>query len=406
MNQAQSPSTGPLSAIREFLKLESSSGILLVLAGVLAMIAANTPLADGYEALLETPFKIQFGGFVLDKPLYVWVNDLLMAVFFLLVGLEIKREVVMGELSESSKVALPAIAALGGMIVPAALYAALNWNDPVGIRGWAIPSATDIAFALGVLSLFGERVPVGLKIFLMTLAVLDDLGAIVIIALFYTSDLSVTALLFALLAIVVLFTLNRFGVQRIAAYMLVGAALWLCVLKSGVHATLAGVIAALFLPATGPGVDREHSPLRKLEHSLHPWVAFGILPIFAFSNAGIDLSGMSLGDLMQPIPLGIMLGLFVGKQIGVFSFAWASVKLGLARLPTGVEFRHVYAASIICGIGFTMSLFIGMLAFEEVASEEIIAAEKLGILMGSLISAAVGSVVLHLVLPKGRSSHA
>jgi NhaA family Na+:H+ antiporter len=395
-----------MSAIREFLKLESASGILLVVAGVLAMVAANTPLADGYEALLQTQFKVQLGEFKLDKPLVIWVNDLLMAVFFLLVGLEIKREVVMGELSESSKVALPAIAALGGMIVPAALYAALNWNDPVGIRGWAIPSATDIAFALGVLSLFGERVPVGLKIFLMTLAVLDDLGAIVIIALFYTSDLSLTALLLALLAIVVLFTLNRFGVQRIAAYMLVGAALWLCVLKSGVHATLAGVIAALFLPATGAGGDREHSPLRKLEHSLHPWVAFGILPVFAFSNAGIGLSGMSLGDLMQPIPLGIMLGLFVGKQVGVFSFAWASVKLGLARLPTGVEFRHVYGASIICGIGFTMSLFIGMLAFENVASEEIVAAEKLGILMGSLISASVGAAVLHLVLPKGRSNHA
>jgi NhaA family Na+:H+ antiporter len=395
-----------MSAIREFLKLESASGILLVVAGVLAMVAANTPLADGYEALLQTQFKVQLGEFKLDKPLVIWVNDLLMAVFFLLVGLEIKREVVMGELSESSKVALPAIAALGGMIVPAALYAALNWNDPVGIRGWAIPSATDIAFALGVLSLFGERVPVGLKIFLMTLAVLDDLGAIVIIALFYTSDLSLTALLLALLAIVVLFTLNRFGVQRIAAYMLVGAALWLCVLKSGVHATLAGVIAALFLPATGAGGDREHSPLRKLEHSLHPWVAFGILPVFAFSNAGIGLSGMSLGDLMQPIPLGIMLGLFVGKQVGVFSFAWASVKLGLARLPTGVEFRHVYGAAIICGIGFTMSLFIGMLAFENVGSEEIVAAEKLGILMGSLISASVGAAVLHLVLPKGRSNHA
>jgi NhaA family Na+:H+ antiporter len=395
-----------MSAIREFLKLESASGILLVIAGVLAMVAANTPLADGYVGLLQTQFKVQLGEFKLDKPLVIWVNDLLMAIFFLLVGLEIKREVVMGELSESSKVALPAIAALGGMIVPAAIYAALNWADPVGIRGWAIPSATDIAFALGVLSLFGERVPVGLKIFLMTLAVLDDLGAIVIIALFYTSDLSVTALLFALLAIVVLFTLNRFGVQRIAAYMLVGAALWLCVLKSGVHATLAGVIAALFLPSTGAGGDREHSPLRTLEHSLHPWVAFGILPIFAFSNAGIDLSGMSLGDLMQPIPLGIMLGLFVGKQVGVFSFAWASVKLGLARLPTGVEFRHVYGASIICGIGFTMSLFIGMLAFEEVASEEIVAAEKLGILMGSLVSAAVGSAVLQIVLPKGRSSHA
>ena len=405
MSQVHTPSAGPMTAIREFLKLESASGILLVVAGVLAMVAANTPLADGYEALLQTQFKVQLGEFKLDKPLVIWVNDLLMAIFFLLVGLEIKREVVMGELSDSSKVALPAIAALGGMIVPAAIYAALNWNDPVGIRGWAIPSATDIAFALGVLSLLGERVPVGLKIFLMTLAVLDDLGAIVIIALFYTDGLSLTALMLAGLAVAVLFALNRFGVLRIAPYMLVGAVLWLCVLKSGVHATLAGVVAALFVPATGLAGDREHSPLRRLEHSLHPWVAFGILPIFAFSNAGVALEGMSLRDLLQPIPLGIMLGLFVGKQVGVFTFAWAAVKLGIARLPTGVEFRHVYGAAIICGIGFTMSLFIGMLAFEDTEIGKFIVTDKLGILVGSLISAVVGYVVLHLVLPKGRCSN-
>jgi NhaA family Na+:H+ antiporter len=405
MSQVHTPSAGPMTAIREFLKLESASGILLVVAGVLAMVAANTPLADGYEALLQTQFKVQLGEFKLDKPLVIWVNDLLMAIFFLLVGLEIKREVVMGELSDSSKVALPAIAALGGMIVPAAIYAALNWNDPVGIRGWAIPSATDIAFALGVLSLLGERVPVGLKIFLMTLAVLDDLGAIVIIALFYTDGLSLTALMLAGLAVAVLFALNRFGVLRIAPYMLVGSVLWLCVLKSGVHATLAGVVAALFVPATGLAGDREHSPLRRLEHSLHPWVAFGILPIFAFSNAGVALEGMSLRDLLQPIPLGIMLGLFVGKQVGVFTFAWAAVKLGIARLPTGVEFRHVYGAAIICGIGFTMSLFIGMLAFEDTEIGKFIVTDKLGILVGSLTSAVVGYVVLHLVLPKGRCSN-
>jgi NhaA family Na+:H+ antiporter len=404
MSQAHGSTISPVSAIREFLKLESASGILLVVAGALAMVAANTPLADWYEALLQTQFKIQLGEFALDKPLVVWVNDLLMAIFFLIVGLEIKREVVMGELSDASKVALPAIAALGGMIVPAAIYAALNWNDPVGVRGWAIPSATDIAFALGVLSLFGERVPVGLKIFLMTLAVLDDLGAIVIIALFYTSDLSLTALMFAGLSVVVLFALNRLGVRRIAAYILVGAVLWFCVLKSGVHATLAGVVTALFVPAGGG--DPEHSPLRRLEHSLHPWVAFGILPVFAFSNAGVDLEGMSIADLLQPIPLGIMLGLFVGKQLGVFTFAYAAVKLGLARLPTGVEFKHVYGAAIICGIGFTMSLFIGMLAFENAASGEVVVTDKLGILVGSLVSAVVGYVVLHFVLPKGRSGHA
>lgn len=404
MSEAHSHSAGPLTAIREFLKLESASGILLVVAGALAMVAANTPLADWYEALLQTQFKIQLGEFKLDKPLVVWVNDLLMAIFFLIVGLELKREAVMGELSDSSKVALPAVAALGGMVVPAAIYAALNWHDPVGVRGWAIPSATDIAFALGVLALFGERVPVGLKIFLMTLAVLDDLGAIVIIALFYTSDLSLTALLFAGLAVVGLFALNRLGVHRIAPYILVGTVLWVCVLKSGVHATLAGVVAALFVPAT-VGNGTEHSPLRRLEHSLHPWVAFGILPVFAFSNAGVDLEGMSLRDLLQPIPLGIMLGLVIGKQLGVFTFAWAVVKLGFAKLPTGVEFRHVYGASIICGIGFTMSLFIGMLAFENAATGEVIVTDKLGILVGSLVSAVVGYVVLQLVLPKGRCTH-
>jgi NhaA family Na+:H+ antiporter len=403
MSQAKENQINPLVALREFLKLESAGGILLVVAGALAMVAANTPLADWYEALLQLPFKIQLGEFKLDKPLFVWVNDLLMAIFFLLVGLEIKREAVMGELSDTSKVALPAIAALGGMIVPAGIYAALNWNDPVGINGWAIPSATDIAFALGVLSLFGERVPVGLKIFLMTLAVLDDLGAIVIIALFYTSDLSVTALMFAGVAVAALLALNRLGVVRIAPYILAGTVLWVCVLKSGVHATLAGVVTAMFVPARNPA-NPEHPPLGTLEHALHPWVAFGILPIFAFSNAGVDLEGLSLRDLLEPVPLGIMLGLFVGKQLGVFAFAWGAVKLGLARLPSGVSFGQVYGAAILCGIGFTMSLFIGMLAFEGSPGGEVIVTDRLGVLVGTLISAALGYVVLHFVLPKGRSS--
>jgi len=403
MSSNHSQEIAPLTAIREFLKLESSSGILLVLAGTLAMVAANTMLAGWYEALLSTPFKIQLGAFKLDKPLVIWVNDLLMAIFFLLVGLEIKREVVMGELSDPAKVALPAIAALGGMVVPAGIYAWINWGDPVGVRGWAIPSATDIAFALGVLSLFGERVPVGLKIFLMTLAVLDDLGAIVIIALFYTSDLSVEALMFAGLAIAGLLALNRFGVVRIAPYILVGLVLWVCVLKSGVHATLAGVVTALLIPARNPA-HPSHPPLTRLEHALHPWVAFGILPVFAFANAGVSLEGLSITDLLQPIPLGIMLGLFVGKQLGVFSFAWLAVKLGLARLPSGVDFKQVYAVAIICGIGFTMSLFIGMLAFENTSAGEVISTDKLGVLAGSFISAMVGYAVLHLVLPRGRSS--
>jgi len=385
-------------ALRDFLKLESASGILLVIAGALAMIAANSPLYEMYQTFLQTPIKLQVGAFKLDKTLLIWINDLLMAIFFLLVGLEIKREIVAGELSDRTKVALPAIAAIGGMVVPAAIYASLNWNDPVGIRGWAIPSATDIAFALGVLSLFGNRVPVGLKVFLMTLAVLDDLGAIVIIALFYTSDLSVDALMGAGAAIVALFVLNRTGVTRIAAYMLVGTALWVFVLKSGVHATLAGVVAALFVPTADPA-HPDHPPSSRLEHSLHPWVAFGILPIFAFANAGVNLTGMSLRNLLDPIPLGILLGLFVGKQVGVFTFSWVAVKSGLARLPSGVTFAQVYGAAILCGIGFTMSLFIGMLAFENAAPGEVIVSDRIGILAGTLISAVLGSLVLHWVLP-------
>jgi len=403
MSNNQNQPLVPLTAIREFLKLESASGILLVIAGALAMVAANTVLAPWYDALLSTPFKIQLGDFKLDKPLVIWINDLLMAIFFLLVGLEIKREVVMGELSDSSKVALPAIAALGGMVVPAAIYAWINWGDEVAMRGWAIPSATDIAFALGVLSLFGERVPVGLKIFLMTLAVLDDLGAIIIIALFYTSNLSVEALLLAGLAIAGLLALNRFGVRTIAPYMLVGLVLWVCVLKSGVHATLAGVVTALFVPARDPQ-DPEHPTLMRLEHALHPWVAFGILPIFAFANAGVSLAGLSLADLLQPIPLGIMLGLLIGKQVGVFGFSWVAVKLGLARLPSGVDFRQVYGAAVLCGIGFTMSLFIGMLAFEGSPGGDAIVTGRLGVLSGTLLSAAIGYLVLQFALPRGRSA--
>jgi len=397
--------SSPVAALRDFLKLESASGILLVLAGVLAMIAANTPLSEAYQAFLQTPVKVQVGAFKIDKTLLLWIDDLLMAIFFLLIGLEIKREIVAGELSERSKVALPAIAALGGMIVPATIYAALNWNDPIGIRGWAIPSATDIAFALGVLSLFGSRVPVGLKVFLLTLAVLDDLGAIIIIALFYSSDLSVQALLSAAVAIVTLFVLNRAGVTRIAPYILVGTVLWVFVLKSGVHATLAGVVTALFVPTSDPA-HPDHPTSSRLEHSLHPWVAFGILPLFAFANAGVNFEGMSLYNLLDPIPLGILLGLFVGKQVGVFTFSWLAVKAGLARLPSGVTFAQVYGTAILCGIGFTMSLLIGVLAFENTASGEVIVTDRLGILAGTLLSAVVGAFVLHWALPRNSGTSA
>jgi Na+:H+ antiporter, NhaA family len=388
----------PLAAIREFLKLESAAGMLLVIAGVLAMLAANTPLAGLYDALLEVPFGVRLGSFRLDKPVLLWINDLLMAIFFLLVGLEIKREVVMGELSSAAKIALPAFAATGGMLVPVALYVWLNWQDPVGIRGWAIPAATDIAFALGALALFGARAPLGLKVFLMTLAVLDDLGAIVIIALFYSIDLSMIALAGAAVAVIALVTLNRCGVTRIAAYLLVGALLWLCVLKSGVHATLAGVVTALCIPERDSR-DPERSPLKALEHALHPWVAYAILPVFAFANAGVSLAGLSVADLLAPIPLGIVLGLVVGKQLGVFVFSAAAIGLGLARLPEGVDLRQIYGAALLCGIGFTMSLFIGSLAFEGLEAG-VVASDRLGILIGSTISAVAGCLVLQFVLPR------
>jgi NhaA family Na+:H+ antiporter len=388
-----------LAPIREFLRLESASGVLLFISAALALVFANTALAELYHGLLQVPFEIRLGDFVLAKPLVVWINDLLMAIFFLLVGLEIKREATTGELSEPAKIALPAIAALGGMVVPAAIYAALNAGDSVGLRGWAIPSATDIAFALGVLSLFGPRVPLGLKVFLMTLAVLDDLGAIVIIALVYTGKLSPVSLGLAGTAIVVLWGLASARVTRIAAYMLVGIALWLCVLKSGVHATLAGVIAALFIPVRDPR-DPEHGPLARLEHALHPWVAFGILPLFAFANSGVSLDGLAWTDMLHPIPLGIALGLFVGKQVGVFTFAWGAVKLGLARLPAGVTIAQIYGAAILCGIGFTMSLFIGMLAFQNTNGSAVVGTDRLGILLGSVLSAVVGSLVLNLLLPR------
>jgi len=397
-------STSGLTAIREFLRLESASGMVLFAAGVLAVLVANSPLAGAYAAFLDMPLTIRLGSFGLDKPLLLWINDLLMAIFFLLVGLEIKREIVVGELSDPARIALPAIAALGGMLVPAAIYASLNASDPVGARGWAIPSATDIAFALGLLSLFGARVPLGLKILLMTLAVLDDLGAIVIIALFYTNDLSWIALASAAAAVVVLAVLNRAGVMRIAAYVLVGAVLWVCVLKSGVHATLAGVVTALFIPARG-AQGSATSPLMTLEHALHPWVAYAILPVFAFANAGVSLAGLRFRDLLEPVPLGIALGLFVGKQIGVFGFSWLALALGWARLPQGVTRAQIYGISVLCGIGFTMSLFIASLAFDT-GDAVPVATDRLGVLVGSLVSAAVGYLLLRVVLPKAATAEA
>ncbi len=392
--------TMPLNAIRSFLKLESSSGILLVVAGALAMLAANSPLAHLYGVLLDIPLEIRVGTFAIAKPLLLWINDGLMAVFFLLIGLEVKREIREGELADKARIALPAFGALGGMVVPAAIYVWFNWGDPVGMRGWAIPSATDIAFALGVLTLLGDRVPVGLKIFLLTLAILDDLGAIVVIALFYTSDLSLLSLLLASLALVALIVLNLKGVVRTGAYAMVGVFLWVCVLKSGVHATLAGVATALAIPMRD-AIEPSRSPVREIEHSLHPWVAFGILPVFAFANAGVSLAGLRPTDILAPVPIGIAFGLFAGKQLGVFLFAWLAVAVGLARLPSGVTWRQVYGAAILCGVGFTMSLFISSLAFDQVAPDFAVT-DRLGILVGSLVSAVVGYVFLRVVLPAKR----
>lgn len=385
-----------ISSIRDFLRLETASSILLVCATVLAMIAANTPAKPLYDALLDTPVEIRIGDFGILKPLLLWVNDGLMAIFFFLVGLEVKRESLRGELSDPSRLALPVVAAIGGMAVPALIYTFINWGDEAALKGWAIPTATDIAFALGVLALLGSRVPNTLKVFLLALAIADDLGAIIIIALFYTSDLSVMSLMIAAVAIFVLFILNRNGVLSIFPYLLVGLVLWVAVLKSGVHATLAGVVIAMFIPLRVPN-ENQQSPLEKLEHDLHPSVAFMILPLFAFTNTGVSLEGLSVSSLLNPIPLGIALGLLLGKQIGVLAFSWLVVKLRFARLPEGTRWVHMYGVSLLCGIGFTMSLFISSLAFSQ-GGADISVDDRLGILCGSLLSALAGYTVLRYTL--------
>ncbi|WP_455209286.1 Na+/H+ antiporter NhaA [Kaarinaea lacus] len=396
--EAESPTDKVISAVRDFLRLESASGILLVTAAVLAMIIENSPVDSLYEALLDTPVEIRVGAFQIAKPLLLWINDGLMAVFFFLIGLEVKREALRGELSDPAKVALPIIGAIGGMAAPAAIYSWINWGDPVAMEGWAIPSATDIAFALGVLSLLGNRVPNSLKVFLLTLAIVDDLGAIIIIAIFYTANLSMLSLIVASICIVILFLLNRRNVLSIAPYMIVGLILWASVLKSGVHATLAGVILGLFIPLQRSS-EYNTSPLEKLEHDLHPSVAFFILPVFAFANTGISLEGVSIDSLLEPVPLGIAAGLFFGNQLGVFGLSWLGVKLGLAKLPGDVKWIHLYGVSILCGIGFTMSLFISSLAFEQTV-DQVIIDDRLGILVGSLLSASLGYFLLRIVLPR------
>ncbi|HJS39203.1 MAG TPA: Na+/H+ antiporter NhaA [Burkholderiales bacterium] len=379
-------------AIKDFLALESAGGILLAGAAALALLLANSPLDAVYWGFLDTPVEVRVGRFDIDKPLLLWINDGLMAVFFFLVGLELKREVLEGELSSPAQVMLPAFAAVGGMAAPAAIYAWLNWGDPLTIHGWAIPAATDIAFALGVLSLLGSRVPVGLKVFLMTLAVLDDVGAIVIIALFYTDNLAPGSLGIAGTALVLLLVMNRAGVARATPYILVGVVLWASVLKSGVHATLAGIALAFFIPRRAA---------RTLESDLHPPVAYGILPLFAFANAGVPLAGVSLGSFLAPLPLGIAAGLVAGKTLGVFGASYLAIRLGLARMPAGAGWGSMLGIAMLCGIGFTMSLFIAGLAFEGLGPEYAVVT-RLGILTGSLVSALGGYALLRASLSNPR----
>jgi len=378
--------------IEEFLRLEASGGIILFSAAVAALLLANSPLQGTYDGLLATPVAVQVGELEIAKPLLLWVNDGLMAVFFFLIGLEIKREFLEGELSSLSKMALPGFGAIGGMLVPALVYVAINHDTPANLDGWAIPAATDIAFALGVLALLGSRVPIGLKIMLTAIAIFDDLGAIIIIAVFYTEQLSVTSLLLAAVFITALVVVNLAGVRRIAPYILIGAALWVCVLKSGVHATLAGVVTGLAIPLKPAGPDGA-SPLKHLEHLLHPWVAFMILPAFAFANAGVSLAGIGFANFVEPVKLGISLGLFAGKQIGIMAFLWLCIALRIATMPDGTNWAQLYGVSLLCGIGFTMSLFIGSLAFGHAEYDTPV---RLGVFTGSILSALVGYLVIRM----------
>ncbi len=389
------------STFTRFFQLEAASGLLLITAAVLALIVNNSSLSWLYSGLLDVPVAVQIGSLNIAKPLLLWINDGLMALFFLLIGLEVKRELVEGHLSRPSQVVLPGAAALGGMLVPALIYWFLNRDNPAAIAGWAIPTATDIAFALGVLALLGKRVPVSLKLFLMTLAIIDDLCAIIIIALFYSGALSTISLMLAAACIVALIAMNRLGVVKLGPYMVVGLILWVCVLKSGVHATLAGVTLALCIPLRTR--NAETSPLLSLEHALHPWVAYGILPLFAFANAGVSLAGITLESFTHAVPMGIALGLLLGKTIGVFGLTWIAIKLGLAALPAGANWGQVLGVAILCGIGFTMSLFVGSLAFVPGVSEYV-GMDRMGILVGSFLAAIIGYAITALSSPKQPAS--
>ncbi len=392
MTNRAGPVAEQRSRLSAMFEHQAAGGIVLLAAAALALLLDNTGLGWASDFLLDTPFGVRLGALRLEKPLLLWVNDGLMAIYFFLVGLEIKKEMASGALSTVSLALLPAVAALGGMVVPALIYVAFNAGDAAALKGWAIPAATDIAFALGVLALAGPRVPPSLKVFLLALAVLDDLGAIIIIAVFYTSELSVLSLGLALAGVSVLFALNQANVQRFAPYLLVGVFVWVCVLKSGVHATLAGVAVALMVPLSG-GADGEEPLAERLMHELHPWTTFLVAPLFAFANAGVSLAGLSANVLAQPIPLGIALGLFLGKPIGILGGVWAMVQVGTARLPEGATWMHILGVAMLGGIGFTMSLFIGMLAFPEPAMAMPL---RVGVLTGSLLSAVGGYLVLRV----------
>lgn len=386
--------------ISNFLKLEASSGILLIIAAILALIANNTFLANGYNTFLETPIILAVKDLVIHKPLSLWVNDGLMVIFFTLIGLEVKKEVLQGNLSKPSQVILPCVAAIGGMIVPAFIYWFFNHDNAGAHQGWAIPMATDIAFSLGVLSLVGKSVPMVLRLFLMALAIIDDLGAVIVIALFYTADISVYFLIAAVICFIALLILNRLGVRSLGLYIIIGVLLWVCVLKSGVHATIAGVLLAFTIPLKQSKMDhkQETPPLVILEHALQPWVAYFILPLFAFVNAGISFANITQDHLFSSVTIGIVLGLVLGKTIGVFGFSWVLIKCGFAQKPQGVNWLMFLGVSVLCGIGFTMSLFIGSLSFG--VGSEFMGVDRLGILIGSFIAAVLGYIIMKVALRK------
>lgn len=377
--------------IQRFLKLESAGGILLLFSAAVAMLLANSPLSSQYNDFLNLPVSLQIGSFSINKTLIHWINDGFMAVFFVLVGMEVKKELFEGALSSYQQAIFPAIAAVGGMIVPALVYWFIAKQDPSLANGWAIPMATDIAFALGIMALLSKQVPLPLKIFLLALAIIDDLGAIVVIALFFSHELSVQALIFSGISILTLVLLNRFRVSALCAYMVVGAILWASVLKSGVHATLAGVIIGFCIPLKGKKGER---PLHDFEHILTPWSSFVILPLFAFANAGVSFDGIDVSMISSPLLLAIACGLIIGKPVGVFGFSYISVKLGLAKLPDGINFKQIFAVAVLCGIGFTMSMFLASLAFDADAGESVNTLSRLGILLGSTVSATLGYLFL------------